>query len=130
MDEVWVRVIIIIGGSILGSGGLWAFLQNRDTKRSASTRLMMGLAYAELVHRGQQYMDRGSITRDELEDYLKYFYAPYKDLGGNGVAERYMIGVTQLPVRNDYAVRVVPPNEEYESHARVVPRSEEASAGR
>lgn len=129
MDEVWVRVIIIITGSILGSGGLWAFLQNRDTKRSASTRLMMGLAYAELVRRGQEYMDRGSITRDELEDYLKYFYAPYKDLGGNGVAERYMHGVTQLPVRNEYAVRVVPSNEEYANNARIGTRSQEASAG-
>lgn len=120
MDEVWVRVIIIITGSILGSGGLWAFLQNRDTKRNASTRLMMGLAYAELVRRGQEYMDRGYVTQDEFEDYQKYFFTPYKDLGGNGVAERYMQGVRELPLRRHYDFRVSPPNEEYTDHVRIV----------
>lgn len=120
MDEAWVRVITIIAGAVLGSGGLWAFLQNRDTRRSASTRLMMGLAYAELVRRGQEYMDRGYVTQDEFEDYQKYFYTPYKALGGNGVAERYMTGVAQLPIRSNYAFRVVQSNQENSPDVRIV----------
>lgn len=120
MDEVWVRAVMIIVGSVLGSGGLWAFLQNRDTKRSAQTRLMMGLAYAELVRRGQEYMDRGYVTQEEFEDYQKYFFTPYKDLGGNGVAERYMRGVGELPLRRQYAFRMTPPNEEYSNDVRIV----------
>lgn len=128
MDSVWVGRLIIIVCSVLGSGGLWAYLQSRDTKRSAEIRLMMGLAYAELTRRGQEYIDRGYVTKDEFEDYQKYFFTPYKELGGNGVAERYMNGVSQLPMRRHYDFRMSPPNEEYTHDVRIVTPARQGSA--
>lgn len=118
MDEVWFRVITIIVGSGGLSGGLWAYLQRRDTKKNASTKLMMGLAYANLMSLGQMYIDRGWVTKDEFEDYQKYFFTPYKDLGGNGVAERMMEGVHGLPMRSNYAFQLAQPHEEYTNHVR------------
>jgi hypothetical protein len=57
----------------------------------------MGLAYHNIVDLGMLYINRGSITKDEYEDFRKYFYEPYIALGGNGVAERIMEDVKNLP---------------------------------
>lgn len=95
--DVWIRAFLIIIGSVLGSGGLWAFLQNRDTKRSATGKLMMGIAYEHITTYGIGYINRGYITKDEYEELEKYFFKPYKELGGNGVAERVMNEVSRLP---------------------------------
>lgn len=86
---------------------------------------MMGLAYIELMTLGANYINRGSITRDEYEDYRKYFYDPYKELGGNGVAERIMEAVQQLPITSRrYADVAEIRNREGEhiTNARVVAR--------
>lgn len=99
MSDVWVGRLIIIVCSVLGSGGFWAFLRSRDTRRDATTSLMMGLAYIQLTTLGLEFIERGSITRGELQDYRKYFFEPYKALGGNGVAERIMADVSTLPFR-------------------------------
>jgi hypothetical protein len=100
MTDVWIRAIGIVVCSVLGSGGLWAYLQSKDTRRSATTRLLMGVAYAQITTLGVSYLDRGWITKDEYEELNKYFYEPYKALGGNGVAERVMNGVSRLPLRS------------------------------
>ena len=94
---------------------------------------MMGLAYIELMTLAANYIHRGSITRDEYEDLRHYFYDPYKELGGNGVAEKMMKAVEELPVthRRYATVAEVRTREgEHINNARVVARSEEASAGR
>jgi hypothetical protein len=61
---------------------------------------MMGVAYNQLTTLGIQYIERGSITKDEYEDLRKYFYDPYLALGGNGVAQRIMLEVESLPIRS------------------------------
>lgn len=101
----WIRAILIVVGSVLGSGGLWTYLQYKDSKRDATTRLLMGVAYAQITSMGVSYLDRGWVTKDEYEELRKYFYDPYQALGGNGVAERIMSGVSRLPLRshNEYS---------------------------
>lgn len=128
--DVWVRAIVIILGSILGSGGLWAYLQGRDRQKNAITRLTMGLAYAQLTALGLEYIERGSITKDEFEDYRKYFFEPYKALGGNGVAERIMRDVSNLPFRpHDNHIEIFR-NEErgWVNNVRVVSRTRQEAA--
>lgn len=129
MTEVWFRAILIVVGSVLGSGGFWAFLRSKDTRRDATTRLMMGLAYIQLTTLGLQYIDRGSVTKDEYEDYRKYFYEPYKALGGNGVAERIMRDVSNLPFRpHDGHAEIFRNREEgWVNNVRVVRRTEGAA---
>ena len=91
------HALVIIVGSMLGSGGFWKFLEHRNKKNSAHSRLMMGIAYKEITTVGLHYIERGWITKDELEEFEKYFVRPYKELGGNGIAERIWSEVRVLP---------------------------------
>lgn len=59
----------------------------------------MGLAYDRVTTLGIAYIERGWVTRDEFEEYQKYFVEPYMALGGNGVAERIWLEVRTLPFR-------------------------------
>ncbi len=90
-------VTLILG--IGGWGGLWTWLQRRDRTRAATDRLQRGLAYREIVRTGIAYIERGWVTVDEYEEFRLYLYEPYKALGGNGVTERIMAEVTNLPIR-------------------------------
>lgn len=98
--DVWLRAAVIVFGSTMGSTGLWAWVRSRDTRRGATTRLMMGMAYDTITTLGMAYIDRGWITKDEYEELRKYFFEPYKALGGNGVAERIMDEVSRLPFKS------------------------------
>jgi len=40
------------------------------------------------------YIDRGHISRDEYEAFEQYLYTPYKELGGNGLADKIKEQVT------------------------------------
>jgi hypothetical protein len=130
--DVWLQVVLASAGSVVASSGFWAYVMRKTDHKSATTQLMMGLAYIELMTLGTNYIQRGSITRDEYEDYRKYFYDPYKELGGNGVAERIMTAVENLPIASrKYSDTVEIRNREGEhiNNARVVARPEETRIG-
>lgn len=97
MDEVWIRLILTIFGSAMGSTGLWAFIRSRDTNRKATNQLMMGMAYETITSHGLAYIERGWISKDEYQELRRYFFEPYKALGGNGTAEHIMAEVSRLP---------------------------------
>lgn len=129
----WLQVALVAACSVLASSGFWAYVLRKSDRKDAKTRLAMGLAYIEIMTLGANYIQRGSITRDEYEDLRHYFYDPYKELGGNGVAEKVMKQIEELPVthRRYAEVAEVRTREgEHINNARVVARSEEASAGR
>lgn len=98
MDS-WVTLVITAITTFACSSGFWAWLQKRDTAKSATTRLLMGLAYEKITTLGMNYIERGWITNDEYEDLRKYFYEPYKEFGGNGTAERIMEEISHLPFK-------------------------------
>lgn len=97
--QTWLQILLTAIVSVLGSSGFWAFLQKRDTKRTQTDRLLMGLAYDKIIDLGMKYSERGWITKDEYEDYRRFLYDPYKALGGNGVTERIMGEVQSLPLK-------------------------------
>lgn len=43
-------------------------------------------------------MERGSVTKDEYDDYIHYFVEPYFTFGGNGLAEKIVSEVKTLPI--------------------------------
>ena len=85
--EHTIELVITVVISVLGSSGLWAFLQNRSTAKSARERMILGLGHAEIFRQCEHYLRRDGITKEELEDLDKYLFKPYKELGGNGTAE-------------------------------------------
>lgn len=127
MDEVWLRAALIVFGSTMGSTGLWAWLRSRDSRRAATTRLMMGMAYETITSHGLAYIDRGWITKDEFEELRKYFFEPYIALGGNGTAQKIMEEVSRLPFRSQNRLTGITRNrgnEEWVRNVRVVTREE------
>lgn len=96
----WSRLIDIII-AVLASGGLWTFLERRGSRRDAKTRILMGIAHDTIVSKGHALIKRGYITPDEYNDLHKYYYDPYLELDGNGLAEKIMAEVDKLPIRGD-----------------------------
>lgn len=101
----WLQVLLTTLGVVLAGPGFWTYMQRKDKTRSATDRLLRGLAYSKIVSQGFEYIERGWITHDEYEEYRRYLYEPYKAMGGNGVTERIMAAVSNLPIRSraDYA---------------------------
>ena len=94
----WVQMSVTIFCTMLTSSGLWAFVASKQKVNDASTRLMLGLAHYAIVSQGVRYIDRGYITFDEYEDFMKYLCEPYSTFGGNGMAEKIVDQVKKLDV--------------------------------
>lgn len=98
--NTWVTILITAIGTILASSGFWAYIQRRYDKKSLTSKMLIGLAHDKIIELGMKYIDRKSITHDELENLIDYLYNPYKQMGGNGAAERVINIVLTLPVTN------------------------------
>lgn len=95
-----VKTAVTILITLIGSASFWSYLDARRTKKSASTRLLVGIAHDRIVFLGMKYVERGYITSDEYENLNDYLYAPYAEAGGNGSAKRVMEEVRKLPLHN------------------------------
>lgn len=99
--ESWQAIVVTILTAIIASTGFWTFLQKRFDKHSLTNKILLGLAHDKIIELGMKYIDRGSITHDELENLVDYLFKPYKEMGGNGAAERIVNIVLTLPVTNN-----------------------------
>lgn len=61
--------------------------------------MLMGLGHDRIMYLGMTYVDRGYITKEEYDDFVKYLYQPYEALGGNGTAEKLMREIERLELR-------------------------------
>lgn len=93
----WIKDILIALIAVLGSSGFWAYWSKRGSDDDARTKLLVGLAHDRIMQGGRFYIDRRWISDDEYENLYDYLYKPYKELGGNGSAERVMDILTKLP---------------------------------
>ena len=98
--ETWIQMLITVVCAVLASSGFWAFLQSRNDKKDAKTKMLLGLGHDRIVTLAMRYIERGWITQDEYEDLNKYLYSPYQEMGGNGTAERLMVEVRKLPIHH------------------------------
>lgn len=98
MDINWLQVIVSVSLALIGSTGFWSFLQTRRDKKDAKTLLLLGLAHDRIVNQGAEYLERGYVTADEFENLYEYLYKPYRQMGGNGSAQRIMEAVQKLPL--------------------------------
>lgn len=98
-EAIWIAIIAGVASG--GLSPLIIFLiQRKDKKRDTPLADMVrGLGHDRIVYLGTEYIKRGYITRDEYENLHDYLFLPYKELGGNGTAEKVMQGVAALPFR-------------------------------
>lgn len=99
------EIIIALITSVFASTGLWSLIswavQRKADKKDNLTRLVLGLAHEKIISLCMKYIKRGSITKDEYDDLMKYLYTPYKDCGGNGTGERVIEEAKKLPIVED-----------------------------
>lgn len=74
--------------------------QKTYTNKSASARAIKALLRAEIRERHHHYTDRGYITSHELDEFNEMF-ATYKELGGNGTAEKMNDDVSRLTIKDE-----------------------------
>lgn len=99
MNTELIVAIIGIVAAIFGGQGFWTWLINRNNGKSNEAKLLMGIAYSKIIQQCDIYIKRGFITSDEYHELYHYLYKPYKDMGGNGTAERQMGIVKGLPAK-------------------------------
>lgn len=98
--DVWAATMASIATTVAASSGFWAWIQKRDTIRNSTKQLILGLTYDRITFLGMKYIERGYITKDEYEDFQVFFYDPYIELGGNGMAKKIMKELGDLPIRS------------------------------
>lgn len=103
MDIANMLVPIIV--SIFASGGLWNFISSKSKRHENQDLVLKGLAHFKIIETGQEFIQRGWITKEELDDFNKYLADPYKDMGANGIAGEIIDRVRALPFKdiNDIA---------------------------
>ncbi len=97
MDS-WIQVAVTIFCSIAASSGFWAYILKKHDKKDAKTKMLIGLAHDRIVHLGMSYINRGYITPEEYKNLIDYLYSPYKEMGGNGSAEKIIEEVKKLKI--------------------------------
>ena len=96
-----IDIIVTLIVAVFGSTGFWTWVQTRNKKKSAETRLLLGLAYSEIINRADACISRGWVEVDEYNELDRYLYRPYTEMGGNGTAQKLMNEVRNLPTRKE-----------------------------
>ena len=99
MSSHAIETVITIIVAVLGSNGLWTFIQSKMYSKDARAKMILGLGHDRIIYLCDEYIQRGWLTHDEYENLYEYLYKPYKDMGGNGTAERLMEEVKKLPIK-------------------------------
>ena len=71
------QLIITVVVAVLGSNGLWAWIQSRSTAKSARDRMILGLGHAEIFRVAEKYIHRNGITMTDTQ-FLQHLSAPYR----------------------------------------------------
>ena len=97
MEHV-LELIVTVAIAVLGSNGLWAWIQSKSTIKTAKDRMILGLGHDAIFRVAEKYIHRDGITLSELDDLETYLFKPYSEMGGNGTAAAIVQKCRQLPV--------------------------------
>lgn len=109
MDTL-IAIVLPLVIAVVGSGGMWTYLDHRRSAREAEAKqetaeqkaerdIVRALARYELVRASLAAISAGNITVEEA-DALTDLYEPYAILGGNGNGKRLYEQAMDLPRRN------------------------------
>lgn len=104
-----VQDIITLVGIVFASNGLWQYLsfkaqqkekrkEQENSSKSGADKLLLGIAFKIIVESCQHYIEVGHISPDEYKELNHYLFEPYKEMGGDGTAERLICEVAKLPI--------------------------------
>lgn len=98
-------MVITIAVALISSSGIWGLFSLALKKKNDTTKLMIGVAQHLIVRESVRLLEQGYMSTDDYKNVNKGLYEPYKQLGGNGLAEKMMSDVSNLPIvrRNNNA---------------------------
>ncbi len=96
-----LEMVITVVCSVIASSGFWTFISKRRDSNNAGAKMLLGLGHVKIIETCEKYIERGYIRQDEYDSLYNYLYLPYKELGGNGTAERMVNEVKKLPIRKE-----------------------------
>lgn len=94
--KYWVEWLF--GLIIAGMGVIYKQLKSNINQNKAVKDGIKGILYNEIIYRCKKILIIGYVTPDDLEE-LEYLFKPYKELQGNGTAEKLINRVYQLPMK-------------------------------
>lgn len=97
----WYEVLVAVVSVIFGSSGAWTYFQARRSKDDTRDKLLKGIAYNVIISQAKHHLAHGEITASEFTDIYNAVYIHYKQMGGNGTAERLMKELEKLPLNKD-----------------------------
>lgn len=77
--------------------GVFALLLARQKKGNGIEAGVRILLYDQIKYRGNHFIERGYVTRDEYEDLIKMHEVYHTALDGNGYLDNLMLEVNRLP---------------------------------
>lgn len=99
MEPSTIIVPIIV--ALITSGGFWSWLNSRKSDKDHKRMLIVGLGRVVMLDMVGKYTDRGWISIEEYEDFVRYLYHPYTMLGGNHSISRAMKSLEELPNKKE-----------------------------
>ena len=67
--------------------------------------MILGLGHDRIISLCEKYLAQGWITSEDFENLHDYLFVPYKNMKGNGTAEKLMRDVEKLPIRKKPTTR-------------------------
>lgn len=104
MEQIGISIVV----TLFASSGFWMYVMKKLDRKSATTKMLMGLGHDRIIYLGLHFIDRGFVSTDEYENLYEFLYMPYREMGGNGSACRIMDEVKKLPLKKG------PINEKFE----------------
>ncbi len=99
MDKTIIVAIISSGALSTLVSALFNVWQARKKRNDGVRAGMKMLLYDRIKHLGKSYIERGSISTDELEDLVEMHSIYHEDLDGNGFLDAIMASVKALPIK-------------------------------
>lgn len=91
--------------AIFLSAGFWELIKVivmhflTKPKLTPETRLLRGIGQIEIIFFSTKFIEQGYITREEYDSLKNEIYAPYVEIGGNGLAKKMMEEIEKLPIK-------------------------------
>lgn len=98
-NQFLIQSLVTIVVAMISSSGVWGLFNLTMQKKTDSTRLLIGIAQHLIVRESHRLLDQGYMTTEEYRNLRKGLYERYKQLGGNGLAEKMVNEVEKLPIK-------------------------------
>lgn len=95
-----IEMLITIIGSVFASSGLWTLILYKAKQKDIGLLMTRGMAHYHIIEEGQKFIDRGWITHEEYDDFMKYLANPYLESGSNGLAKKMIDTISDLPFKS------------------------------